>query len=32
VARYRAHVQQKIRLTSRAELVHHALEHGPVAV
>ena len=29
---HRAHIQQKIRRTSRAELVHYALEHGLVAV
>jgi two-component system, NarL family, response regulator NreC len=32
VESHRAHIQQKIRLTSRAELVHYALEHGLVAV
>ena len=30
VESHRAHIQQKIRLTSRAELVHYALEHGLV--
>jgi two-component system, NarL family, response regulator NreC len=28
VESHRAHIQQKIRLTTRAELVHYALEHG----
>jgi two-component system response regulator NreC len=32
VESHRAHIQQKIRLTSRAELVHYALEHDLVAV
>ena len=32
VESHRAHIQQKIRLTSRSELVHYALEHGLVAV
>ena len=32
VESHRAHIQQKIRLTSRAELVRYALEHGLVAV
>ena len=32
VESHRAHIQQKIRLTSRAELVHYALEHGLVVV
>ncbi len=32
VESHRAHIQQKICLTSRAELVHYALEHGLVAV
>ena len=32
VESHRAHIQQKIRLTSRAELVRYALEHGMVAV
>ena len=32
VESHRAHIQQKIRLTSRAELVHYALEHGLVTV
>jgi two-component system, NarL family, response regulator NreC len=32
VESHRAHIQQKVRLTSRAELVHYALEHGLVAV
>ena len=31
VESHRAHIQQKLRLTSRAELVHYALEHGLVA-
>ena len=31
VESHRAHIQQKIRLTTRAELVHYALEHGLVA-
>ena len=30
VESHRAHIQQKIRRTSRAELVHYALEHGLV--
>jgi two-component system, NarL family, response regulator NreC len=29
---HRAHIQQKIRRTSRAELVHYALEHGFVDI
>jgi two-component system response regulator NreC len=28
VETHRAHIQQKLRLGSRAELVHYALEHG----
>ena len=32
VETHRAHIQQKIRRTSRAELVHYALEHGLVEV
>jgi two-component system response regulator NreC len=28
VESHRSHIQQKIRLTTRAELVHYALEHG----
>jgi two-component system response regulator NreC len=32
VESHRAHIQQKIRLTTRAELVRYALEHGLVAV
>jgi two-component system response regulator NreC len=32
VESHRAHIQQKIRLTSRAELVRYALEHGLVSV
>jgi two-component system response regulator NreC len=32
VESHRAHIQHKIRLTSRAELVHYALEHGLMAV
>ena len=32
VESHRAHIQQKIRLTSRAELVHYALEHGLMTV
>jgi two-component system, NarL family, response regulator NreC len=32
VESHRAHIQQKIRLTTRAELVHYALEHGLVVV
>jgi two-component system, NarL family, response regulator NreC len=31
VESHRAHIQQKTRLTTRAELVHYALEHGLVA-
>src|SRR5579863_6302924 len=31
VETHRAHIQQKLRLGSRAELVHYALEHGLVA-
>jgi two-component system response regulator NreC len=30
VESHRAHIQQKLRLTSRAELVRYALEHGMV--
>jgi len=30
VESHRAHIQQKLRLTKRAELVHYALEHGIV--
>jgi two-component system response regulator NreC len=30
VESHRAHIQQKLRLTTRAELVHYALEHGIV--
>jgi two-component system response regulator NreC len=30
VESHRAHIQQKLRLTTRAELVHYALEHGLV--
>ena len=30
VESHRAHIQQKLRLSSRAELVHYALEHGMV--
>ncbi len=32
VESHRAHIQHKIRLTSRAELVHYALEHGLMTV
>jgi two-component system, NarL family, response regulator NreC len=32
VESHRAHIQQKVRLTTRAELVRYALEHGLVAV
>jgi two-component system, NarL family, response regulator NreC len=32
VESHRAHIQQKIRLTSRAELVQYALEHGLMTV
>jgi len=32
VESHRAHIQQKIRLTTRAELVHYALEHGLMTV
>jgi two-component system response regulator NreC len=32
VETHRAHIQQKIRRTSRAELVHYALQHGLVNV
>jgi two-component system response regulator NreC len=32
VESHRAHIQQKIRLTSRAELVQYALEHGLMSV
>ena len=32
VESHRSHIQQKIRLTSRAELVHYALEHGFMTV
>ena len=32
VETHRAHIQQKIRRTTRAELVHYALEHGLVGV
>ena len=32
VESHRAHIQQKVRLTSRAELVHYALEHGLMTV
>ena len=32
VETHRAHIQQKIRRTSRAELVRYALEHGLVEV
>jgi two-component system response regulator NreC len=32
VESHRAHIQHKIRLTTRAELVHYALEHGLMAV
>jgi len=32
VESHRAHIQHKIQLTSRAELVHYALEHGLMAV
>jgi two-component system, NarL family, response regulator NreC len=31
VETHRAHIQQKLRLGSRAELVHYALEHGLIA-
>jgi two-component system, NarL family, response regulator NreC len=31
VESHRAHIQQKIRVTTRAELVHYALEHGLLA-
>lgn len=30
VESHRAHIQQKLRLSTRAELVHYALEHGMV--
>jgi two-component system, NarL family, response regulator NreC len=30
VESHRAHIQQKLRLSSRAELVHYALEHGMI--
>ncbi len=32
VESHRAHIQQKIRLTTRAELAHYALEHGLMTV
>jgi two-component system response regulator NreC len=32
VETHRAHIQQKVRRTSRAELVRYALEHGLVEV
>ena len=32
VESHRAHIQHKIRLTTRAELVHYALEHGLITV
>ncbi len=32
VESHRAHIQHKIRLTSRAELVQYALEHGLMTV
>jgi two-component system response regulator NreC len=32
VESHRAHIQQKICLTTRAELVHYALEHGLMTV
>ena len=32
VESHRAHIQQKIRLTTRAELVRYALEHGLMTV
>ena len=32
VESHRAHIQQKIQLTTRAELVHYALEHGLMTV
>ena len=32
VESHRAHIQQKIRLTTRADLVKYALEHGMVAI
>ena len=32
VEAHRAHIQQKVRLTTRAELVNYALEHGLVVV
>ena len=32
VESHRAHIQHKIRLTSRSELVHYALEHGLMTV
>ena len=32
VESHRAHIQHKIRLTSRSELVHYALEHGLLPV
>jgi two-component system response regulator NreC len=32
VESHRAHIQQKLRRTSRSELVHYALEHGFVDV
>jgi two-component system response regulator NreC len=32
VETHRAHIQQKIRRTTRAELVHYALEHGLIGV
>jgi two-component system, NarL family, response regulator NreC len=32
VESHRAHIQHKIRLTTRAELVHYALEHGLMTV
>jgi two-component system response regulator NreC len=32
VESHRSHVQQKLRLTTRSQLVHYALQHGLVAI
>ena len=32
VESHRAHIQQKLRLTTRGELVHYAVEHGLMTV
>jgi two-component system response regulator NreC len=32
VESHRSHVQEKLRLTTRSQLVHYALQHGLVAI